>query len=134
MNLMILYFYLINLFAPQVTIENAWMRNANAGMNTALYFDIKNSTRNDCELTEVTSDIAKVVQIHETYKAGENMGMRKVGSIIIKAGTTFRLAPGGFHVMVIRLKESLKAGDKKQFILYFKNQRKIKITAVVKDV
>ena len=129
----ILLLSLINLLTPQIKIENAWMHAANKGMNAALYFDIKNLTSKDHELIDVSSDIAKVVQIHETYMQGENLGMRKVESIIIKGKTTFHLAPGGFHVMVIRLKENLKPGDKKEFTLTFKNYGKIKIIAVVKD-
>ena len=133
MAVIILFLSIINLLSPQIKIENAWMRTANKGMNAALYFDIKNQTPKDYELVEVSSDIAKVVQIHETYKQGENLGMRKVESVTIKSRTTFHLAPGGFHVMVIRLQENLKPGDKKNFTLTFKNQGKIKITAVVKD-
>ena len=133
MAAIILLLSFINLFSPQIKIENAWMRTANKGMNTALYFDINNLTSKDYELVEVSSDIAKVVQIHETYKQGENLGMRKVESITINGKTTFHLAPGGFHVMVIRLKENLKPGDKKEFTLTFKNHGKIKIIAVVKD-
>jgi periplasmic copper chaperone A len=133
MAVIILLLSLINLLSPQIKIENAWMRIANKGMNTALYFDINNLTSKDYELVEVSSDIAKVVQIHETYKQGENLGMRKVESIVIKGKTTFHLAPGGFHVMIIRLKENLKAGDKKEFTLTFRNHGKIKIIAVVKN-
>src|ERR1035438_8597795 len=92
---MVFIFFLlsiVNLISPQVKIENAWMRPANKGMNAALYFDIKNLSSKDYELVDVFSDIAKVVQIHETYKQGENLGMRKVESITIKGKTTFRLA------------------------------------------
>jgi copper(I)-binding protein len=133
MAVIILLLSFINLLSPQIKIENAWMRTANKGMNTALYFEIKNVTSKDYELVDVSSDIAKVVQIHETFKQGENLGMRKIESITIKSMTTFHLAPGGFHVMVIRLKENLKPGDKKEFTLTFKNHGEIKIIAVVKD-
>ena len=133
MNFIFLLISLLNLSSPQIKIENVWLRPANKGMNTALYFDINNLTSKDYELTEVSSGIAKVVQIHETYKQGENMGMRKVESIIIKGKSAFHLSPGGFHVMVIRLKEDLRPGDKKEFILSFKNHAKMKIIAIVKE-
>jgi periplasmic copper chaperone A len=124
---------LVNLFAPQIKIENAWLRAASKGTNSALYFDIKNLMDKDDELLNVSSDIAKVVQIHETYRQGENMGMRRVELIVIKSKSIFKLAPGGFHVMVIRLREELKAGDRKNFLLTFRNSGKIKVTAVVKS-
>ena len=133
MTVLILLLSFINLLLPQIKIENAWMRIANKGMNTALYFDINNLTSKDYELVDVSSDIAKVVQVHETYKQGDNLGMRKVESITIKGKTIFHLAPGGFHIMVIRLKENLRAGDKKEFTLTFRNHGKIKIIAVVKN-
>lgn len=133
MHAMILFLSLLNLLAPHIKIENAWMRTASSGMNSALYFDIDNITLNDDQLINVSSDIAKVVQIHETYKQGENMGMRKVDSIVIKGKSIFHLAPGGFHVMMIRLKENLKSGDKKEFTLTFRHAGKIKVKAEVKS-
>ena len=133
MAVIIILLSIINFLSPQIKIENVWMRPANKGMNAALYFEINNPTSKDYELVDVFSGIAKVVQIHETYKQGDNLGMRKVESITIKARTTFRFAPGGFHVMVIRLKENLKLSDKKEFTLSFRNHGKIKIIAVVKD-
>jgi periplasmic copper chaperone A len=133
MTAVILFLSLINLLSPQIKIENAWMRNASRGTNSALYFDINNTSSKDDELIDVSSDIAKVVQIHETYKQGENMGMRKVDSIIVKGKSIFHLSPAGFHVMVIRLKEDIKAGDKKEFVLTFRHSGKIKIKATVKS-
>jgi periplasmic copper chaperone A len=133
MAFILCFLSIINFTVPQIKIENAWMRPANQGMNSALYFDINNLSPKECALVNVSSDIAKVVQIHETFKQGENLGMRKVESITVKGKTTFHLAPGGFHVMVIRLKENVKAGDKKEFTLTFNNHKKIKILAIVKD-
>jgi periplasmic copper chaperone A len=133
MTSIILFLNLLALFSSQIKIENAWMHIAGKGTNSALYFDIKNSSSKDDELTDVSSEIAKVVQIHETYKQGENLGMRKVESIKIKGNSTFQLTPAGFHVMVIRLKEDLKAGDKKEFTLTFRHSGKIKIKAIVKN-
>ena len=132
MNYIILILGLISFAAPRVKVENAWMRIANKGMNTALYLDVTNLSSKDDELTDVSSNISNTVQIHETYKQGDNMGMRRVPSVIIKGNGTFHFAPGGYHVMVIKLKEDLKQGDKKQFTLTFKHAGKVKITAVVK--
>jgi len=132
MNYLIIILALINFTAPQIKIENAWLRTANKGMNTALYIDVNNLSSKDDELTDVSSNIANTVQIHETFKQGDNMGMRRVKSVTIKGNGTFHFAPGSFHVMVIKLKEDLKEGDKKQFILTFRHAGKIKVNAVVK--
>src|ERR1035437_8363366 len=112
MNYIILLLSLIGFAVPQINVENVWMRTANKGMNTALYFDVNNLSSKDDELTYVSSNISNTVQIHETYKQWGNMGMRRVPSVITKGKGTFHFAPGGFHVMVIKLKENLKEGDK----------------------
>jgi copper(I)-binding protein len=132
MNILILLFSVISFTVPQVKVENIWMRSANKGMNSALYFDVNNLSSKDDELTDVYSKVANTVQIHETFKEGESMGMRRVVSVIIKGKGTFHFAPGGYHIMVIKLKENLKAGDKKEFILTFKHAGKVKIIAVVR--
>jgi hypothetical protein len=133
MAVIILFLSIINVLSPGIKIENAWLRPATRGTNSALYLDIENISGKDDQLLEVSSDVAKVVQIHETYKQGENMGMRKVDLLNIKSHETFHLSPGGFHVMLIRLKEDLKPGDKKQFVLNFRHAGKIKITVPVKN-
>ena len=132
MNFIILLLGVMSFAAPQIKIENAWIRVANKGMNTALYLDVYNVNSKEDELTDVSSAVANTVQIHETYKQGDNMGMRKVSSVAIKGNGSFHFTPGGFHVMVIKLKENLKEGDKKDFVLTFKHAGKIKVKAVVK--
>jgi len=132
MNLLILFLGLFSLTAPQIKIENAWMRLANKGMNSALYVDVTNLSSKEDELTDVSSNIANTVQIHVTYKQGENMGMRRIPSVTIKGKGTFHFAPGGFHIMLIKIKENMKAGDKKEFTLTFKHAGKVKVMAIVK--
>jgi hypothetical protein len=132
MNILILFLGLFSFTAPQIKIENAWMRLANKGMNTALYVDVTNLSSKEDELVDASSNIANTVQIHETYKQGDNMGMRRIPSVTIKGKGTFHFAPGGFHIMVIKLKENLKEGEKKEFTLTFKHAGKVKIRAIVK--
>jgi hypothetical protein len=132
MNFIILFLGLISFTGPQIKVENAWLRTANKGMNTALYIDVNNLSSKDDMLMDVKSDIANTVQIHETFKQGDNMGMRRVPSVTIKGNSSFHFAPGGFHVMVIKLKENLKEGDKKEFTLTFKHAGKVKVKAVVR--
>ncbi len=129
------FIFLLMIFAVQqdtLQIENAWIRPSSKGMNSALYFDVKNSTDDPQTLYKVESDIAKLVEIHETYKKGDKMGMRRVESVVIKPKSTFRFKPGRHHVMLIRLKQELKEGSEYEFILYFKNRGEYKIKVPVK--
>ena len=113
-------------------IENAWIRPSSKGMNSALYFEVKNNLEDPVTLYKVESDIAKLVEIHETFQNGDKMGMRKVESMVIKGKSTFKFKPGRYHVMLIRLKNDLKEGSEYEFKVYFKNAGEYKIKVPVK--
>ena len=132
----ILYFLFLTLLptsGDNIQIEDAWIRPANAGMNSALYFNIVNESGKADTLYKATFEDAGMVMIHETYKDGDMTGMKMVNGIVVKPHSTFELKPGGFHIMLMNLKKDLKPGNKKDFELFFKSGKKIKGTATVKD-
>ena len=132
----ILFFLFLTLFSTSgdnIQIEDAWIRPANAGMNSALYFNIVNESDKADTLYKATFEDAGMVMIHETYKDGDMTGMKMVNGIVVKPHSTFELKPGGFHIMLMNLKKDLKPGNKKDFELFFKSGKKIKGTATVKD-
>ena len=59
----------------------------------------------------VSSPVAGVVEIHEMSMDGNVMRMRAVSGIDLPAGKSVDLKPGGFHVMLMDLKQVLKAGE-----------------------
>ncbi|RPI75322.1 MAG: copper chaperone PCu(A)C [Ignavibacteriales bacterium] len=130
-----LFFLFLVLSIPQtqnITIENAWMRNASEGMNTGLFFDIKNNGTEPDTLYKAESDLAELVQIHETYRNGDMMGMREVKNIVIEPDSTFQFKPGGYHIMLIMVKQDLKEGDTEEVSVFFKKAGEIKVSAAVK--
>ncbi len=132
----ILFFFLFFLFSTQgdnVQVKDAWIRPADTGMNSALYFKIVNESDKADTLYKVTFEDAGMVMMHESYKKGDMMGMRMVNDIVIKPHSTFELKPGSFHIMLMMLKKDLKKDDEKEFELYFKSGKKIKEKAVVID-
>ncbi|MBE0570819.1 MAG: copper chaperone PCu(A)C [Ignavibacteriaceae bacterium] len=130
----ILIAILFVLFPPEdkINIKDAWMRPSSEKMATALYFVIENKSETADTLFQVDSDLAERVEIHETYSEGEMMGMRKVNFIVISAKSSFELKPGAHHVMLMKLKNDIKDGDKGEFILHFKQVGEIKITAIAR--
>lgn len=132
---MILLLSLLTLFSfhsQKVTITHAWLRPANKGMNSALYFEVINNSDKAEILYGVSSNIAGMVQLHESFMDKGMMGMRMVPYIIIKPHTTFVFKEGSYHVMLIFLKKDLKPGSKETFFLHFKNGKNIKLIATVK--
>ena len=109
-------------------ISNPWARPGAINRNSAAFFSITNKMDQDDTLYSVESDVAKVVELHETYeKENDMMGMRHVDYIIIPARSTMNLKPGSFHVMLIGLNKNLSIGDTEKLTLLFKNSEKIDI-------
>ncbi len=132
---MIFLLSLLTLFSfhsQKVTVKNAWLRPASKGMNSALYFEARNNSDKPEIIYGVSSNIAGMVQLHESYMDKGMMGMRMVPYVVIKPHTTFVFKEGGYHVMLILLKEDIKPGSKELFFLHFKNGGNIKVIAIVK--
>ena len=134
MNILFIILFLINPGNKNVAIENAWIRNSAEGMNTALFFDVKNNGNKADTLYKVECSAAELVQIHETFTEGDMMGMREVKNVVINAGQIFNFKPRSHHVMLIKLKKDLKEGDKESVTFYFSNSGKIKMDVQVKKM
>ena len=129
MNLILAILFFIVPAEEKIKINDPWVRPSSEGMATALYFTIENSGEEADTLYKVESEISNRVEIHETYKSGDMMGMREVEVIVIQPNSSFELKPGSHHIMVMKLKKDINIGDKIDFTLYFRNTDKISITA-----
>jgi copper(I)-binding protein len=117
----------------KIDIKAAWVRTGAEGLNSALYFKIENNTDRPDTLYEVTSDIARHIMMHETYKKNDMMGMREIKDIVIKPGSSVEFKPGGYHVMLMELNKDLKEGNETNFTLLFKLAGEINIKAKVEN-
>lgn len=70
-------------------------------------------------LVKAESEIAESVELHTNVKDGETMRMRRVDAIELPAGGEAKLEPGGYHIMLIGLKQPLKEGTHFQLTLTF---------------
>src|SRR4051812_10908340 len=76
------------------------------------YLKLENKGKTDDKLIGVQSAIANSVELHEMQMSGDVMKMREVKDVDIKAEKTVNMQPGGgYHVMLIGLKQPLKPGE-----------------------
>lgn len=121
--------------SSKIEIKEAWIRVSAQGSNTALFFEVVNNSDNSDTLLAAESDLAEVVEVHETFKReNDMMGMRKVNFVVIPPRSTVKFKPRDLHVMLIKLKSDLKVGDNGEATLVFKNAGKLKARAVVRDM
>lgn len=134
MFLLVTFILLFNQTSNKLEIKDAWMRPAAKEMNSALYFKIVNNSDKPDTLYKISSDVAELAQIHETYKKeNDMMGMREAKNIIVKPHSIFEFKPMGYHIMLINVNRDLKIGDKTEADLFFKNAGEIKINISVSN-
>lgn len=94
----------------QVTVKDPWVR-ATVPAQTATGAFMTLTAGEEARLVAARSPLAKVVEIHEMKMEGGVMKMRPVGSLTLPAGKPVSLDPGGYHLMLMGLKQQVKAGD-----------------------
>ncbi|WP_083750196.1 copper chaperone PCu(A)C [Rhodohalobacter halophilus] len=105
-----------------VEVEGAWARPASEGRMSAAYFLISNFNDSDDQLIGVESDVAQLVEIHESYEREEGMmGMREVPEVDLPSQSTVRFQQGGLHIMLIQVTRTLADGDTFELTLHFDN-------------
>ncbi len=131
MTAVLTFLFLFIQVSENIVVKDQWVRPGAKGMGTALYFTIENNGSEADTLYAVTSDISDKIMIHQTYSKGDMIGMKMVKEIVIEPGKAFKFEPGGYHVMVMKLKHDIKAGDETEFILHFKKAGEVSVTASV---
>jgi periplasmic copper chaperone A len=122
--------------AGDLVISQAWSRATPGGAKTGGGFlTIENKGSAPDRLVAVSGDFAGKIEVHEmSVKAGV-MTMRPVeNGLTIEPGKTVKLAPGGYHLMMLDLKAPLKQGDKLPVTLEFEKAGKVAVTLDVQGV
>ena len=96
--------------AAQVTVTDPWIRGTVQGqMATGAFMKLQSAK--DARLVEAASPVAGVVEIHEMTLENNVMRMRAVKALDLPAGRAVELKPGGYHVMLMDLKQQMKEGE-----------------------
>jgi len=121
--------------AEEVMAHDPYVRGVPPGQpNSAAFMQLMNGGQSAHALVAAESPAAGTVELHtHTMKDGMMM-MRKVEKIDLPAGETTALQPGGFHVMLINLKQELKPDEKVEVTLVFEDDSKQKIEAPVRSM
>jgi len=81
------------------------------GSISAVYATITNDGEEDITLIRAETDAAAIVEIHETTVEDDVARMQELeDGLVIPAGETVMLEPGGYHVMLIDLQRDLITG------------------------
>jgi copper(I)-binding protein len=122
--------------AGDLVITQAWSRATPGGAKIAGgYLTIENKGSAPDRLISGSGDFAGKVEIHEMAMNNGVMTMRSLDKgLAIEPGKTVKLAPGGYHLMLMDLKTPLKQGDKVPLTLEFEKAGKVTLSLEVQGV
>jgi copper(I)-binding protein len=122
--------------AGDLVIKQAWSRATPSGAKIAGgYLTIENKGTAPDRLLGGSGDIAGKVEVHEMSMNNGVMTMRPLDKgLTIDPGKTVKLAPGGYHLMIMDLKGPFKQGDKVPVTLEFEKAGKVTLSLDVQGV
>jgi periplasmic copper chaperone A len=122
--------------AGDLVITQAWSRATPGGAKVAGgYLTIENRGSTPDRLIGGTVDVAAKVEVHEMATKNGVMTMRQLDSgLTIEPGKTVKLAPGGYHLMMLDLKSPLKKGDQLPVTLEFEKAGKVTVSFDIQGV
>lgn len=117
---------------PGVSVSNARLvLPAVKGNPAALYFDIVNAGDEFVALRAVSVADAKEAMMHETVNENGMAKMLPMPPLPLEKGKPVKFEPGGKHVMVMDVAETLKAGDTTEATATFAGGDKMSFPAKV---
>lgn len=97
--------------AHAVALERGWAK-AGSGM-TAVFGTVRNSTSHEVRITGGRADGVRAVEVHTMAKQpdGSMKMTKKDGGLVVPAGGSAELVPGGDHIMLLGLTKPLENGS-----------------------
>ncbi len=122
---------------PAIVVEDPWVRTTDGATDatmTAAFMSLVNPGDANVSLTGASSSVAMMCQVHEMVKGADGKAVMQEAKngIVIPAGSHAHLTPGGFHIMVMGLKQKLPVGSEVTFELKFSNGTSKIVVAPVK--
>lgn len=118
--------------ASSLQVENAWAAPTPGGVEvSAGYLTIVNGAAADDTLISAASPRAERVELHEMTMEGGVMQMRAAERIVIAAGGSLELAPGGRHLMFFGVAQPFAEGETIPVTLTFEHAGAIDVSLPV---
>ncbi len=95
----------------KLKLVNPKARKGNKGQNSAAFVVIKNTGDSPQSIVKADSPIANTIELHTSIEEDGVHKMRPVQAIEAPAHGQVELKSGGFHIMLIDLKENIAVGQ-----------------------
>ena len=118
----------------RIVVEDPWVREAPPGARAlAGYMRIHNHSDSQLALLFANSADFERVELHVTRHEDERMRMEQVDHVALLSGEAVEFSPGGMHLMLMRPRRELKAGDRVRVELTFSDGTATDVVFPVRD-
>lgn len=127
------FFLIFNtlVFAADISVKDVYIKQTPPNAtNTAIFMKIYNTSHKDLALYKVETNLSNTAELHNNLREKNKMMMIQVPKILIKANSSIELKPGGYHIMVLNLKNKIDANTSANITLYFDNNQSIELKNV----
>lgn len=109
--------------AQRIEVKEAWVRGTVPAQKvTGAFMEITSNSA--ARLISMASPLADTVEIHNMTMQNGVMKMFQVEGIDLPVGKTLKFAPGGYHAMLMGIKQQMKPGDRVPLTLTFEHTDK----------
>ena len=104
-----------------VSVRDAWVRESPPGVAMmAGYMALRNNTSRSQVLVAASSSGFETVMIHRTIVKDGMAGIEHAPQIELSPNASLLFAPGGYHLMLLNPKRTLRAGNRVDVNLEFR--------------
>jgi copper(I)-binding protein len=115
-----------------VMVHDAWARATAGNATTGAAYVVLMGGEAPDQLTGTSTPVAATAEVHESVTDNGVMKMRAAPSVPIPAGKMVTFAPGGYHVMLMGLKQPLVADQSFPLTLTFAHAAPVTVEVKVR--
>ena len=120
--------------AADVSVRDAWVRETPPGMTMmAGYMELRNNTSQPQVLMAASSSDFETVMIHRTIVKNGMASMVHASQIELTPNASFIFTPGGYHLMLMSPKRTLRAGNRVDINLEFRSGLRLLVSFEVRQ-
>ncbi len=119
--------------AGHLSVTDAWIRGMPLSVPSGGYFTLSNGTGKDMVLTGADSPACGMLMLHRSENVGGRTEMKMVSEVSVPAGGSIAFAPGGYHLMCMQARPSIKPGGSVAVSLIFKDGTRLTSQFPVRD-
>lgn len=115
-----------------IVVENAWARPALKGGTGGAYLTLTNNRRSAIRIRSASCECAATTELHISTVQKGMAHMEMLPLLVVTAGASVSLKPGGSHFMLMGLRKAFVKGDSTKLVLHLEDGAQIVVNVAIR--